>query len=84
MGEAWPSGAHPAGQWNLVYPDRDMFKSGFGGQGLYISPARDIVIAFLGVPDEHGRTNELGQLCREIARQTACPESVRGGRGKHE
>ena len=30
MGEAWPSGAHPAGQWNLVYPDRDMFKSGFG------------------------------------------------------
>jgi CubicO group peptidase (beta-lactamase class C family) len=84
MGEAWPSGAHPAGQWNLVYPDEDMFKSGFGGQGLYVSPARDIVIAFLGVPDEHGRTNELGQLCREIARQTACPKSVRDGRGKHE
>jgi CubicO group peptidase (beta-lactamase class C family) len=77
MGEAWPSGAHPAGQWNLVYPDGDMFKSGFGGQGLYVSPARDVVIAFLGVPDEHGRTNELGQLCRQIARQAARPESVR-------
>lgn len=70
-GAAWPSGAHPAGQWNLVYPDGDMFKGGFGGQGLYVSPARDIVIAFFGVPDEHGRTNELGRLCRELARQAA-------------
>jgi hypothetical protein len=77
VGEAWPGGAHPAGQWNLVYPDGDMFKSGFGGQGLYVSAARDVVIAFLGVPDDHGRTNELGQLCREIARRTACPQSVR-------
>lgn len=68
-GDPWPSGAHPGGQWNLVHPDGDMFKGGFGGQGLYVSPARDVVIAFLGVPDEHGRANQLGHICREIARQ---------------
>ena len=32
-------------QWDFVWPDGDFWKSGFQGQGLYISPARDLVIA---------------------------------------
>lgn len=69
--ELSPSSAHPGGQWNLVYPDGDLFKGGFGGQGLYVSPVRDVVIAFLGVPNEGGRTNEIRQLCRDLAQQAA-------------
>ena len=62
-----PAGAWPAGQWNWVTHDGDMFKSGFGGQGLFISPRRDLVIAFTGTPGTPGTTNHLGQLCRAWA-----------------
>jgi len=33
-------------QWDAVFPDGDIFKKGVGGQGLYISPARDTVVAY--------------------------------------
>ena len=33
-------------QWDSVYSDGDIFKGGVGGQGLYVSPSRNIVIAF--------------------------------------
>jgi CubicO group peptidase (beta-lactamase class C family) len=32
-------------QWDYVWDDGDFFKAGFQGQGLYVSPARDLVIA---------------------------------------
>jgi CubicO group peptidase (beta-lactamase class C family) len=37
---------YPAWQWDAVWGDGDLFKAGFRGQGLYISPAKDLVIAF--------------------------------------
>ena len=33
-------------QWDFVYADGDLYKSGVGGQGLYVSPGRDLVVAF--------------------------------------
>lgn len=33
-------------QWDSVYDDGDIFKAGVGGQGLYVSPSRDVVVAF--------------------------------------
>lgn len=33
-------------QWDIVTPDGDQFKSGVGGQGLYISAPQDSVVAF--------------------------------------
>jgi len=33
-------------QWDIVFPDGDLFKGGTGGQGLYISRARDVVVAY--------------------------------------
>jgi len=33
-------------QWDAVLSDGDMFKSGVGGQGVYISPATDTVVAW--------------------------------------
>ena len=32
--------------WDLITPDGDQFKSGVGGQGVYISAAADTVVAF--------------------------------------
>lgn len=54
-------------QWNIAMPDGDLFKGGFGGQGLYVSPARDLVIAFAGIPDEDGCANLLRWYSRRIA-----------------
>ena len=33
-------------QWDAVYTDGDMFKGGLHGQGIYVSPTRDLVIAY--------------------------------------
>ena len=33
-------------QWDSVYDDGDIFKAGVGGQGLYVSPSRHVVVAF--------------------------------------
>jgi hypothetical protein len=47
--------------------DGDFFKGGYGGQGLYISPAHDLVIAYFGTPfDEHMETHELEWITRQI------------------
>jgi CubicO group peptidase (beta-lactamase class C family) len=54
-------------QWNFVTDDGDLFKGGFGGQGLYISPARDLVIAFAGIPGADGAPNRLRWYSRRLA-----------------
>jgi len=59
---------HNCWQWDAVWADGDCYKGGMGGQGLHISPARDVVVAFFGTPDEQGRRNELKALSRQIAR----------------
>jgi hypothetical protein len=38
-------------QWDAIFEDGDMYKSGFGGQGLYVSPSRDMVIVWFGTGD---------------------------------
>jgi len=38
-------------QWDAVFEDGDLYKSGFGGQGLYVSPARDMVVVWFGTGD---------------------------------
>lgn len=48
-GEWWPS-ADPdvlcnSRQWDAIYRDGDMYKTGSHGQSLYVSPERDMVVA---------------------------------------
>jgi CubicO group peptidase (beta-lactamase class C family) len=33
-------------QWDIVFPDGDLHKAGVGGQGIYISPAADVVVVW--------------------------------------
>ena len=52
-------------QWDDIFPDGDMFKLGFMGQGLYVSPDRDLVISYFSTnPD----TNPGQGYMRPIAK----------------
>jgi CubicO group peptidase (beta-lactamase class C family) len=57
----------PGRQWDFVLDDGDLFKGGFGGQGLYVSPSRDLVIAFAGTPGEDDSVNLLRWFSRSLA-----------------
>lgn len=60
--------SHNTYQWDMVMQDGDFYKEGFGGQGLYISPSRNLVIAFFGTADENGTTHELPSIARDLAK----------------
>ena len=52
-----PGGERPrcnSRHWDAVFADGDFFKLGARGQGLYISPARDVVVAFFSTTTELG------------------------------
>lgn len=53
--------------WDVVTDDGDFYKGGFGGQGLYISPDRDLVVAWFGSPNEEGKQNRNVKVARQIA-----------------
>jgi hypothetical protein len=57
----------PGRQWNFITDEGDLFKGGFGGQGLYVSPGRDLVVAFAGTPGEDGSVNLLRWFSRSLA-----------------
>jgi CubicO group peptidase (beta-lactamase class C family) len=58
---------HNTYQWDFVMPDGDFFKAGHCGQGLYISPGRDVVVAFFGSGDDPSIVVSL-KLARAIAK----------------
>jgi CubicO group peptidase (beta-lactamase class C family) len=55
-----------AWQWDAVWDDGDFYKGGVYGQGLYVSPSRDLVIAFYSTV----MSTELTQYARRIALET--------------
>jgi hypothetical protein len=58
---------HNTYQWDFVMPDGDFFKGDHNGQGLYISPARDVVVAFFGSGDDASIFVSM-RLARAIAK----------------
>merc|ERR1712032_1590634 len=70
---ASPGLLHSTYQWDQVWSDGSFFKSGFGGQGLYINPARDFVVAFFGTEASElasdstvGAVRHPEDVCREM------------------
>lgn len=59
---------HNTYQWDFVMDDGDFFKGGYGGQGLYISPSKDLVVAFFGTMDADGSGHELERVARQLAK----------------
>ncbi|RIK38814.1 MAG: hypothetical protein DCC58_16195 [Chloroflexi bacterium] len=58
---------HNSYQWDFVMPDGDFYKGGYGGQGLYISPSRDLVIAFTGTNDADGNESGMMSIAQQIS-----------------
>ncbi|KIO37865.1 serine hydrolase domain-containing protein [Shewanella sp. cp20] len=52
-------------QFDAIFEDGDLFKAGVGGQGIYISPDKDLVITFFSTGD--GK-NQEETYAREIAK----------------
>lgn len=59
---------HNTYQWDFVMEDGDFYKGGYGGQGLYVSPRLDLVIAFFGTFEVEGPSNQLGHISRQLAK----------------
>ena len=51
-------------QWDAILADGDMYKGGLGGQGLYVSPSRDLVINWFSTGDG---TNQEETMARAIS-----------------
>jgi len=64
---------HNTYQWDFVMSDGDFFKGGYGGQGLYVSPTRDLVIAFFGTFDDDGEDHEMTRIARQLAKSGLFP-----------
>lgn len=52
-------------QFDAIFEDGDLFKAGVGGQGVYISPEKDLVISFFST--SNGK-NQEETYAREIAK----------------
>lgn len=57
-----------AWQWDLIWPDGGMYKGGYGGQGLYVDPDRELVMAWFGTHDTDWNEHELLPLARQLSR----------------
>ncbi|WP_411767532.1 serine hydrolase domain-containing protein [Winogradskyella sp. A3E31] len=55
-------------QWGAVYEDGDFYKGAHGGQGLYISPSKDLVIAFFGTSNMDRERNQLDVISRQLSK----------------
>ena len=53
-------------QWDAIFADGDLFKSGTMGQGLYVSPRKDLVVAWFST----NLFTDLTQYARAIALDT--------------
>ncbi len=54
-------------QWGAVFEDGDFYKGAHGGQGLYISPSKDLVIAFFGTSNIDRERNQLDVIARQLS-----------------
>ena len=54
--------------WGAVFEDGDLYKGAHGGQGLYISPSRDLVIAYFGTANVDRESNQLSVISRQLSK----------------
>jgi CubicO group peptidase (beta-lactamase class C family) len=57
---------HATYQWDRVYEDGSFFKGGFGGQGLYVSPEKDVVLAYFGTHGYDAPAPSVLDACRRV------------------
>lgn len=55
-------------QWGAVFEDGDFYKGAHGGQGLYIAPSKDLVIAYFGTSNIDRESNQLNVIARQLSK----------------
>ncbi len=60
--------AYSSYQWGAVYDDGDFYKGAHGGQGLYISPTKDLIIAYFGTANTDRQRNQLDVIARQLSK----------------
>jgi CubicO group peptidase (beta-lactamase class C family) len=60
-------------QWDAVWDDGDFYKGGVFGQGLYVSPGRDLVVAWFSTVMSSDLTQYARQIADDIAKRQAAP-----------
>ena len=55
-------------QWGAVFDDGDFYKGAHGGQGLYISPTKDLVIAYFGTANTDRESSQLHVIARQLSK----------------
>jgi CubicO group peptidase (beta-lactamase class C family) len=58
---------HSTYQWDAVTSSGDFFKGGYGGQGLYVSPGKDLVVAWFGSPTKDGQLTGMFSVALQLA-----------------
>lgn len=53
-------------QWDAIFEDGDMYKGGARGQGLYVSPGRDLVVAWFSTTSESGWMNYARAIAKSL------------------
>jgi CubicO group peptidase (beta-lactamase class C family) len=61
---------HSRWQWDMIWADGDMYKEGYSGQGVYIAPGRDMVMAWFGTADKAFQTHHLLPLARKLSQSS--------------
>ena len=66
-----------AWQWDWIWDDGAMYKAGYLGQGLYVDPARGLVIAWFGTGEDYSaKMNEMPEVSRQIATSGLYPAAA--------
>lgn len=65
--------SHSTYQWDMVTSSGDFFKGGYGGQGLYVSPGRDLVVAWFGTPAKEGKLTGMFSVALQLANGAVFP-----------
>ncbi len=68
---------HNVYQWDVVFDNDDIYKGGWGGQGLLINPERDYVAAYAGYfKDREGSEMSPLPVLREVLEGVFGSEAV--------
>lgn len=59
--------SHSKWQWDLIWQDGDLYKDGFSGQGIYISPKNNLVVVWFGTADIQMRKHSLLPKVRQMS-----------------
>ncbi len=59
-------------QWDVT-ANGDLYKGGYGGQGLYVSPGKDLVVAWFGTYTTEGKPNWMLLAALQLAHSELFP-----------